>query len=310
MNTPGEINCAVLIASYNGADFIVEQLESIRTQNLPGLKAYISDDGSVDRTYQLIEENTALWRNDSLHLFSGPQTGFCNNFMSLINTPDIEADFFAFADQDDIWEVDKLSTALSKLKKVAADIPALYCSRSRLIDIAGKKIGFSPLFKKKPSFQNAMVQCIAGGNTMVMNKAARNLLMQTKGALIASHDWWSYLLIAGAGGVVFYSSYPSTLYRQHHSNVYGRNNNWVGRWHRMRLLFQGLFSHWNTINCLALQQYSHLLTPQNQQILDIFCMARNQWLLPRLLGVWRSGVYRQTLLGNLGLFVAVLFNRI
>jgi hypothetical protein len=230
--------------------------------------------------------------------------------MSLINTPDIEADFFAFADQDDIWEVDKLSTALSKLKKVAADIPALYCSRSRLIDIAGKKIGFSPLFKKKPSFQNAMVQCIAGGNTMVMNKAARNLLMQTKGALIASHDWWSYLLIAGAGGVVFYSSYPSTLYRQHHSNVYGRNNNWVGRWHRMRLLFQGLFRHWNTINCLALQQYSHLLTPQNQQILDIFCMARNQWLLPRLLGVWRSGVYRQTLLGNLGLFVAVLFNRI
>jgi hypothetical protein len=258
----------------------------------------------------LLDEERALWDETSFHVFKGPQTGFCNNFMSLIYSSDESANFFAFSDQDDIWKVDKISRAINKLQEYPVETPALYCSRSELINQMGEKIGFSSLFNKIPCFQNALIQCVAGGNTMVMNKAARDLLMKAQGVSIVSHDWWSYLLISGAGGVVIYDPQPTIQYRQHDSNVYGRNNNWVGKWHRIGMLFKGVFYHWNTINCVALQQHRHLLTPQNQKILDRFCAARQQWLLPRLWGVWRSGVYRQTMIANLGLFVAVLFNKL
>ncbi len=301
---------AILLASYNGDKFLAEQLQSLRLQEAPNLTIFISDDGSVDRTLQVIEEHRDTWNENSVQVRQGQKKGYACNFMSLLCAPDIDADYFAFADQDDIWESDKLSRAITQLQKTSNETPALYCSRSQLIDSADTKIGLSPLFKKKPSFQNALVQCIAGGNTMVMNKAARNLLWQAGNAAIFAHDWWAYILITGAGGTVFYDSHPTIRYRQHLGNVLGRNNDWTGRKQRMRVLFQGGFRQWNTLNCTELQQHRHLLTPESQQILDAFFTARNQWLLPRLWGMWRSGVYRQTLMGNLGLFIATLFKKI
>ena len=304
------ITCAVLLASYNGEKFIAEQLQSLRMQDVPNVKVFISDDGSVDRTYQVIEEQSDAWNEDLLQVRQGPKKGYASNFMSLVCASDIEADYFAFSDQDDIWETGKLSRAIKQLQTISVEIPALYCSRSQLIESSGQKIGLSPLFKKNPSFQNALVQCIAGGNTMVMNKAARNLLWQAGNAAIFAHDWWAYILITGAGGTVFYDAHPTIRYRQHMGNVLGRNNDWTGRKQRMRVLFQGGFRQWNTLNCAELQQHRHLLTPESQQILDVFFTARNQWLLPRLWGMWRSGVYRQTLMGNFGLFIATLFKKI
>lgn len=302
--------CAVLLASYNGATFLAEQIESIRLQNYAHIHVFISDDGSVDQTHQIIDEQIAQSFKLPLHTRKGPKKGYASNFISLICAPDIEADYFAFADQDDIWEPDKLSRAITQLQTISADIPALYGSRTLLIDSTGKKIGLSTLFTKKPSFQNALVQCIAGGNTMVMNKAARMLLMQTRDASVFGHDWWAYLVITGAGGTVFYDAHPTTLYRQHTDSLLGRNNNWPGRLRRIHLLFQGRFRKWNTLNCAALHQYRHLLTPINQQILDEFSKARDQGLFSRLMGVWRSGVYRQTFMGNLGMYIAVLLKKL
>lgn len=305
-----EMFCSILLASFNGEKFLSEQLESIRKQKYRNLKIYISDDGSIDHTHKIIAEHIILWGEKLFRVLNGPQTGFCNNFMSLIYSSTVESGFFAFSDQDDIWAVDKLSRAINKLKEIPLNTPALYCSRSELISQIGAKIGLSPLFKKKPCFQNALIQCIAGGNTMVMNKAARDLLIKAKEESLVSHDWWSYMLISGAGGVVIYDPHPTIFYRQHNSNVYGRNNSWIGRLQRIRMLFQGVFHNWNTINCHALQQNRHLLTTQNQKILDSFCAARQRWLIPRLYGIWQSGIYRQTILGNLGLFVAALFNKL
>lgn len=310
-NTPSiETSCAVLVATYNGSEFLDAQFDSIRNQNVSDLKIFISDDGSMDSTHQIINNQSTLWRVDSFNVRNGPKTGFAENFMSLICASDINADYFAFADQDDIWETDKLSRAIKILEKLPSNTPVLYCSRSQLIDKAGRKIGFSPLFKKNPSFQNALVQCIAGGNTMLMNKAARNLIMQTKDTFGYSHDWWAYILVTGVGGTVFYDSHPTILYRQHSNNVYGRNNNWLGALHRIRLLFKGQLRHWNNLNCAALKNFSHLLTPENQQTLNTFSIARNQRLLPRMLGIWKSGIYRQTWLGNIGLFMAALFKKL
>lgn len=77
------------------------------------------------------------------------------------------------------------------------------------------------------------------------------------------------------------------------------------------MLWQGRFREWSERNIHELQRIRSKLTPENQEILDQFVAARNcYWLLPRLIGLKRSGIYRQTLLGNLGLIVAAIFKKI
>ena len=145
---------------------------------------------------------------------------------------------------------------------------------------------------------------------MVMNKAARELLRQACDYDVVSHDWWAYLIVSGAGGTVFYDSYPSVRYRQHTDNLVGSNVSMYSRLLRLGMLLKGRFRGWGTTNTQALQRVRHLLTTENQGILDEFCTARDRWLIPRLWGMWRSGVYRQTLLGNLGLVAATFLKKI
>jgi glycosyltransferase involved in cell wall biosynthesis len=301
---------AVLLCTRNGARFLEEQLNSLRAQEHKNFNLWVSDDGSEDNTNHILEQNQPLPGNIPFAFQNGPQKGFVKNFHSLICKPNILADYFAYADQDDIWQPDKLSRAIAMLEHVPIGTPAIYCSRTRLIDESGEEIGFSPLFEKPTSFENALVQNVGGGNTMVMNKAARDLLCETGGIHVVSHDWWAYTLIAGAGGTVIYDSNPSVGYRQHDNNMVGSNNDWPSRLSRLWWLLKGRFRTWNTINTKALQQVRHLLTPENQCILDEFSTARNRWLIPRIIGIVRSGIYRQTLMGNLGLMVAVVLKKL
>jgi len=300
----------VLLCTHQGERFLSDQLKSIFKQDCSEIALLASDDGSDDDTRKILERYQYWLGKDRISIQSGPQDGFVANFHSLICHPDIETDYFAYADQDDVWEPDKLSRAIAALEQVAAGVPALYCTRTALIDEKGHKIGLSPLFEKPPSFANALVQNVGGGNTMVMNKAARDLLCVCDDGVVVSHDWWAYMLTTAVGGVAIYDPYPSVRYRQHDNNMVGSNNDWHSRLLRLRMLLQGRFREWSSINTRALQQARHLMTPENQVIFDAFCTARNRWLIPRIWGVMRSGVYRQTLLGNLGLIAAVVLKKL
>lgn len=301
---------AILLCTYYGQQYLREQLESFSAQSHSQWKVCASDDGSQDATYAILEEYQRKWGEDRLSLHAGPARGFVANFLAVTCEPSIQADFYAYADQDDVWEPDKLARALRWLAAVPKDTPALYCSRTRLVDAGNQDIGFSPLFTKPPSFSNALVQNIGGGNTMVFNNALRNLLCMAGDDLkLITHDWWVYLVVSGCGGKVFYDPYPSTRYRQHGKNLIGSNLSMGARLIRLRLLLQGRFRKWTEQNVSALQRIRSRLTPENRRLLDDFSSSRHRWLLPRLLGIRRCRIYRQTLLGNLGLFTAALLNK-
>jgi len=127
---------------------------------------------------------------------------------------------------------------------------------------------------------------------------------------VVSHDWWTYQLVSGAGGVVFYDSYPSLYYRQHENNLVGMNATWLARLKRMRLLWQGTFREWNNINIKELKKLGDVLTPENKKTLELFKQSRSKPLLLRLILIKKSGIYRQTLLGNLGLIAAAALGKI
>lgn len=302
---------AILLCTMQGQHFLSEQLESIFWQTYTSWTLWVSDDGSSDGTHAILANYQSKWGENRFSIHSGPAEGFVANFLSLTCNANITAEYYAYSDQDDIWEADKLSRALKWLETTPSEIPALYCSRTCNVDRNNNLIGFSRLFSKPPSFANALVQSIGGGNTMVFNDAARRLLRAAGVDVnVASHDWWVYMVVSGCGGRVYYDPQPSVRYRQHETNLIGATGNWKAKLGRVTLLMQGRFKRWNSVNVAALQMLRVNLTPENKYILDEFSKARHSRFFSRLIGMRRSGVYRQTLVGNIGLIVATIFGLI
>jgi glycosyltransferase involved in cell wall biosynthesis len=303
---------AILLCTRNGDRFLGEQLDSFASQTHGAWTVWASDDGSTDGTLALLEQRRSAWGPEKLKILRGPGRGSTPNFLSLACNATITADYFAYSDQDDIWHADKLSRAVSWLNTVPKDKPALYFSRTVLVDEAGRETGVSRLYTRQPSFQNALVQNIGGGNTMVFNQAAREVLrVGGYDVDVVVHDWWTYMAVTGAGGVVFSDPAPSLQYRQHGGNQIGSNLGLSARLFRAGLLLEGRFKLWADLNLKALSCIETRLTPQNRQILEAFKVARAQKsLIPRLIGVARSGIYRQSFIDNLGLYIAAALNRL
>ncbi len=302
---------AILLCTYQGGPYLQEQLASFRTQTHTEWQVWTSDDGSLDNTLEVLESHREMWGTDRLTVFPGPRKGFAANFMSLVCRNEVHADYYAMSDQDDIWHADKLERAVQWLKTVPPGIPALYCTRTELVDDSGKKIGYSPLFTRPPTFANALVQNVAGGNTMVFNNTARDLLKAAGADVqVVAHDWWIYIVVSACGGKVFYDPAPSLLYRQHAENLIGANSGIGARLIRIGKLFQGHLKAWIDQHIIAMQPILPRLSSENLALFNRFKTARQRSLIPRVFGIWRSGIYRQTPLGNLGLLVAAIFKRI
>jgi len=301
----------ILLCTLNGERFLAEQLASLERQTFKNWRLVASDDGSSDRTKSILQAFRGSFEPGRVRIVDGPRRGAPENFLFLACGKNLASEYYAFCDQDDVWEADKLSRAIDVLEQADPGVPALYGSRTSLIDENGRATGFSPLFPRTPTFRSALVQSIAGGNTMVFNQAARELLAFCGADVnIPSHDWWLYQVTSACGGQVHYDTYPSVRYRQHAQNVIGSNAGFAARMRRMRMLRQGRFRQWAELNVAALTRLRPRMSLENRQIFELFCKARHRPLLQRAAMFVEAGVYRQTLLGNLGLAAAVVLNKI
>jgi glycosyltransferase involved in cell wall biosynthesis len=301
---------AVLLATFNGARFIDEQFRSIDQQAWPVIDVWASDDGSSDGTATLLERWALRWSKGSFTRLPGPGRGFAANFRSLLVNNNVDADYVAFCDQDDVWLADKTRVAAEALAAHGCR-PALYCARTIITNEEGQELSRSPLFRRPPDFANALVQNIGGGNTMVLNRAAHQLVREAATRTeFVSHDWFAYLIVAGAGGHVTYDETPHVRYRQHGQNLVGSNQGWGPRMRRLTAAFGGRFTLWNDHNVAAVEACRDLLTPAAAEIFDRFRRARTGPLPARLVNLWRSGVYRQTALGQVSLYAAGLLRKL
>ena len=299
---------AILMGTLNGESFLRKQLDSIERQTFGTWTLWISDDGSTDRTIEVLNEYRIHWGEKKIHLMRGPRNGSAANFLNLISNDGILADFYAFCDQDDVWEADKLERAFGSLKAFDQNALLLYCSRTRVIDENDNTIGLSPLFLKKPSFNNALVQNIGGGNTMVFNNATRHLLAKMDlRAVPVAHDWWTYLVVSGSGGIVFYDQYPTVKYRRHNGNLMGSNLGCKAALSRIVMLINGRYRCWIDQNTKALSMNKAFLDGRCNLVLDKFCSMRASLPLLRPYYIWQMKIYRQSVLGTLGISIASIF---
>ena len=141
---------------------IRDRLKSIAAQTHANWILFVSDDGSTEGTRNILRRFADRHAQKTV-VRNGPGKGVCANFLSLATDPTIDADYFAFSDQDDIWYKNKLQRALTWLATVPDDVPALYCGRTELISMDGRSYGFSPLFTRPIAFRNALIQSLGGG---------------------------------------------------------------------------------------------------------------------------------------------------
>lgn len=302
---------AILLCTHQGERFLPRQLDSVAAQSHTDWRIRVSDDHSTDGTLDVLENYRKKWGEERISWVRGPGRGFVANFLTLACTPEIKSEYYAFCDQDDLWDPDKLEVALAWVTSIPPHIPAVYGARTRLIDEDGRVVGLSPLFPRPMSFANAIVQSVAGGNTMVFNHAARTLLMEAGADLdIQTHDWWLYILATGCGGVFHYDPVPKVGYRQHRKNIVGSNIGWMPRFRRAYRLLIGRFRRMNDRNFAALRRVRHRMSPEGLALLEQFDRARNASFFPRVIGIWKSGIYLQTTIGNLGLIAATLLKKL
>ena len=295
---------AILMGTRNGARFLRAQLTTIAAQSHRDWSLIVSDDASTDETRAILAAFAAEVGGNRVVVREGPRQGFAANFLSLAGDPGILADFYAFADQDDLWHPDRLARGLSRIGDLAADRPALTGGRTRLVDEADAHLGLSPEFRLPPSFENALVQSIAGGNTMLFNAAAKRLFEAAADVVVVAHDWWAYQLVSGAGGTVLYDPEPFVLYRQHAGNLIGKNQGMRAQGKRLRLLLAGQMAEWTDTNLAALERAAALLTPEAAAKVALLRDARARGLLARLALLRRLALYRQTRAGTASLWFA------
>jgi glycosyltransferase involved in cell wall biosynthesis len=223
---PAVERVAVLLSTFNGASYLEAQLDSLAAQQGVEVTVYVRDDGSTDATTTLLGERSAAWPRLTEPM-TGPPLGPAKSYLTLLAAAPDTFDYYAFCDQDDVWASDKLARAVSFLASRADAGPALYCGRVTYVDDRLMPLGDSAL-DPDHRFEHLLFENIAFGNTVVMNGAARRLIVSVAVPNdIVMHDWWCALVVSAFGDIL-YDEAPRVLYRQHTANVVGASASRIG----------------------------------------------------------------------------------
>ena len=218
---------AVLMSTYNGEKYLREQLDSIFSQDNVAVKLFVREDGSTDGTVGILREYAQRFPVEII--LDGENVRPGESFMRLVyryaDEPGI--DYYAFADQDDVWLPEKMSAAIAKLNKCGKDMPALYSS-NQYIYINGENKGVRHKEPQRIDLISHMTKNTIAGCTFVFNKALAQMVAEKdrpdpRILRYRLHDAW-LMLVAIACGKAVYDDASYMLYRIHEENTVGVKN--------------------------------------------------------------------------------------
>lgn len=287
---------AVLLSTYNGARFLAEQLASLSAQSVQDWVLYWRDDGSTDATASLLESFAGeLGPGRSVVLRCDGSFGPSESFLRLLRAAVADGcSVVAFCDQDDVWLPEKLARGLAALGEVQAATPALYAARQVMVDARLQRIALSPALHRRPGFPAALTQNVATGCTLMLNRPAAELIAASRAPAATWHDWWSYILVAAAGGRILFDDTPVVLYRQHTGNVVGAPSSLAQRALAALRRGPGAFMSVFRQNVAALSDQPELISASAREQVLTITRALEQGPMQRCAALRRSGLARQT----------------
>ena len=289
-------NITVLLSTYNGERYLAEQIGSLLNQRGVDIQILIRDDGSTDSTVEIIKDYRN--RDERVHFIQGKNVGAGQSFFDLICRSQ-DTEYYAFCDQDDVWDEDKLLCALEMIGECNADIPVLYHSNLRIVD---ENLQVIRIAHECPIDESQKYSCLARnavtGCTAVFNMAAKRLIQSHIPSEDILHDNWIYM-VCKFFGTVYYDFEPHISYRQHAANVVGMHKmTFCGYLSRIRRFFiKGQQPRYE--RALLFQKYYwNLMSKEDQQkLLEILEYKKSFYKRMKLL--FDKDIREQTKRGDL-----------
>lgn len=214
----------VLMSTYNGEKYLRQQIDSLLKQKNVDLNILVRDDGSTDKTTEILEEYK---RKNKLEWFENKHLNVQKSFLELMKRAP-KSDFYSFCDQDDVWEENKLEIAIDKLSEFNNEKPTLYYSSLKLVDENLNYIGIHKVNPNRTPFTSYVISNNAGCTTVFNNKLLK-YINKADPEFILMHDSWCYKVCVATGGTIYCDPNSYILYRQHGNNVVGLKKGLKGK---------------------------------------------------------------------------------
>jgi len=295
---------AILLSTYNGEKYIKEQLESILKQTYQKFVLIVRDDGSKDKTVEILE-NYSLKDKRILLIETGSNVGIKQSFFYLLNyaLQYTNAQYFMFCDQDDVWLPGKLEFFL---KKAVSKYPQLLHSdlvvvNEKLNKIADSFWNYQNLNPEFKTLNYLLVQNNITGCAMMINRELAKIVKYHENMIM--HDWWIGL-IASMFGKIEYIRIPTVLYRQHANNDIGANKYGLGYVLKKLKTSNSLTKIFNQAKGLK-EIYEKDINTNYSIILENFLQLNNQNFFEKRKNIIKYKFFKSDFLRNLGLMVKI-----
>ena len=231
----------ILLATYNGQEFLREQIDSILNQSYQNFNLIISDDSSEDETYKILKEYEK--KDSRIRLFRQEKNlGLIQNFEFLLKQ--VTSDYFMFSDQDDIWKENKIEKSINKLKQEKA---ALVYTDLEIVDknleiIYPSYWKYKNIYKKIKKYNNFealyLNNFVTGCTILAKSNYIKDIVPLPKTSKFMLHDYWTALVIASKDKIAYLDE-PTIKYRQHKNNRVGssRRSDKIEKFKELRDLF-------------------------------------------------------------------------
>ncbi|SEK46109.1 Glycosyl transferase family 2 [Pseudobutyrivibrio ruminis] len=305
---------AIILATYNGEKYIQEQIESIINNSYTKYTIYVCDDGSTDKTPSIVNGLKDKYKDKIVFNANDINRGGLANF--LYWTSQIEADYYMFCDQDDVWYENKIQVSLDFIKSVEkgnSDVPVTIFGDANVVDERLDLLHES-FFKNenldasKCSFKDLLMENKLLGCTVMFNRRTQELLraVDKLPENIRMHDWWIGLIASTFGKVAYYNQ-PLLMYRQHGNNQVGANGyieyimKNIFNWKEQRAQLYAIFSQGESfLNC-----YRDLLTDDQIEYLEEFSSFYKRGWISRKIRFIKNGYRKTGIMRNLGMWLVV-----
>ena len=254
----------VLLSTYNGEKYLCEQIDSLLNQKDVEIGILVRDDGSSDDTINILEDYK---KRGVLQWYSNGHKNVQKSFLDLCKHA-YQADYYAFCDQDDVWDDDKLIIAVKALEKRTKNIPLLYYCGQRLVDENLNLLSIHRVSNSRSPHTNFLISNVAGC-TMVFNRILLEIVKMSEPNFILMHDSWIFKVCLALGGDYVVDSEPHISYRQHGNNTVGLKGGIMNKFHQM-LRYLNAFKIQKQVQCLY-DNYANEMVPEYKLLSGTIC---------------------------------------
>lgn len=301
----------IIMAVYNGEAYLAEQIDSLLRNSCQNFTLHIFNDHSQDRSKIIIDEYAGKYPDKIYAHHHTENHGVIRNFLE--GTQIMDADYYMFCDQDDVWMPDKIKRsmdAMEQLESTAGNQPCIVFGDAKMVDQDLQEL--APSFQRQSGYHtdaldpaHILMENKLNGCSILFNRSLQQMLTVFPPE-IRMHDWW-IALIGSFFGKIFYLDEPLLLYRQHEKNVVGGSSfiTYIqNRLTHMRKQRKALYD--TCVQAAAFEMvYQDKLSAEQKKLIQAFAtLPEKNWFIRRY-RILHYHFFKSGLIRNLGVLLVI-----